>query len=277
MKILPTKLDVQSVPVNAEDSIRLHITEPESEDAWITLLCLHGWTLDYHSFSSQCDLASEGIRVARFDRRGFGASGLTPEFEREVEDVLALIDHLTGPVALYGVSQGARLGLRCATAGHDRLVGLVTQGGHVDGLVVEETDGEAIPFHRYADWFRAGDISAFQHHWLKHPLNAYDVENLSLKKRVALIAAYDGQDLLLPGALPHTLDIREALAHCGVPILAIIGEWETLSRKSHAKQLARMAEASIITINGGGHLCNVSQPEAVNLAILRWLKSLGND
>ena len=52
--------------------------------------------------------------VATFDRRGFGASPLEPDFARELDDLSKVTRALPGRVIVYGVSQGARLALRAA-------------------------------------------------------------------------------------------------------------------------------------------------------------------
>ncbi|WP_016698172.1 alpha/beta fold hydrolase [Actinoalloteichus spitiensis] len=61
----------------------------------------------------------QAFRFVTYDRRGRGESGDTHPYavEREIEDIAALIDHLGGRAALFGVSSGAVLALRAAKAG----------------------------------------------------------------------------------------------------------------------------------------------------------------
>lgn len=66
-------------------------------------------------------LLAENFTVINYDRRGRGASGdaRTVSVEREIEDIAALIEHVGGPVSLFGSSSGAVLTLRAAAAGLD--------------------------------------------------------------------------------------------------------------------------------------------------------------
>jgi pimeloyl-ACP methyl ester carboxylesterase len=63
-------------------------------------------------------LLEQHFTVYRYDRRGRGDSGNTMPYavEREIEDIEALIDAAGGSAYLYGVSSGAVLAARAATA-----------------------------------------------------------------------------------------------------------------------------------------------------------------
>jgi pimeloyl-ACP methyl ester carboxylesterase len=61
--------------------------------------------------------------VVVYDRRGRGESTDTPPYavEREIEDIEALIDAVTPPAHLYGLSSGAVLAVKAAAALRDRI------------------------------------------------------------------------------------------------------------------------------------------------------------
>ncbi|MEU0789319.1 alpha/beta hydrolase [Amycolatopsis sp. NPDC005961] len=63
-------------------------------------------------------LAADFTTIA-YDRRGRGDSGDAPEyaFEREIEDIAALIAHAGGSASVFGHSSGAVLALEAAAAG----------------------------------------------------------------------------------------------------------------------------------------------------------------
>jgi len=65
------------------------------------------------------EIARRGFRVATFDRRSRGDSGDTSPYspEREVEDLVAVIDHLGGRASVIGHSSGAILALVAASLG----------------------------------------------------------------------------------------------------------------------------------------------------------------
>jgi len=259
---------VINVPVRG-GSLEVVIDHPETPNAGeITLLCVHGWALDHHSFAPQSSLVTESMAVARFDRRGFGESSLAPDFEAELDDVARILEYIPGPVVLYGVSQGARLVLRTlALITPANVVGVVVQGGHLDGYSVEQTRAETIPFDLYQSWIAAGDINRMREHWIRHPLVAAGNEDMSLAARRALVSGYRGADLMTEGALPESRDILDLLAQLQVPALVITGTEETPSRKAHGDAIADLLRGDVATIDGGGHLCNLSHPNAVNAVL----------
>jgi len=265
----------QLVPVELQGSRRdLYVTQPTSFSTRLTLICLHGWTLDYRSFSAQRTLANHGVRLVRFDRRGFGGSKVAPDFQCELQDLDALISLCDTPVILYGVSQGARLALRYAVLGGYPLAGLILQGGHVDGLVVDDTPHEAIPFETYRQWLKQGEIDRFRQHWSQHPLVNAGMDKKTSKDVLSLIERYDGADLLTRGALPTAIDIRADLALLSLPILTVVGSLEVASRKLHAQAIQSLTGAHALNIAGGGHLCHVSHAQQVNEGIKAWLDGL---
>jgi pimeloyl-ACP methyl ester carboxylesterase len=71
------------------------------------------------AFDDLVPLVSPDFTVCRFDRRGRGESGDTPPYvpEREVEDLVALVDAQGGQAFLYGYSSGALLALHAAARG----------------------------------------------------------------------------------------------------------------------------------------------------------------
>ena len=238
------------------------------------LLCLHGWTLDKQSFAAQREILEHKIILASFDRRGFGDNRLPPDFALEIADLRAVISAIGRPVVLYGVSQGARLALRFALEGSEGVLGLVLQGGHVDGLQVTEAAGEAIPFDRYRQWLAAGELQLFRTDWLAHPLMRRGCESVAPEVMAKLVEAYRGADLLTENALPKPMDMADDLQALDLPVLVLTGEHEVSSRCQHANVLAALPNAQSVVIDGGGHLCNLSHPEAVNSAIVTWLTNL---
>lgn len=265
-------------PVDLGDAKRdLFVTQSQSIPAQVTVICVHGWTLDHRSFVAQRALADRGVRLVRYDRRGFGHSALAPNFQRELDDLDFLVSHFDTPVVLYGVSQGARLALRYAVLGKQPLAGLILQGGHVDGLAVDESPGEAIPFDTYRSWLAQGDLARFRQHWMQHPLVCKGMGTLTSQEILSLIDTYRGADLLIDDALPVSMDLRPEIDGLTLPILTVVGSLETASRKAHARAIQSLTGAEELTVPGGGHLCNVSHSQQVNDGISAWCDVLNVD
>ncbi len=245
----------------------------------INLLCLHGWTLDHRSFESQLALVSPQLQLVRFDRRGFGSNPLPPCFQTELADLQAIMASLSGPVVLWGVSQGARLALRYWVAANTTEEGVmakpaavISQGGHVDGLAIDDPDDDAIPFDRYSQLLAQGDKEAFARAWGQHPLVVGGATASQRAEMARLIDGYTGADLLTEGALPIPMDVRSALPNLQAPLLVVTGSQETASRQQHGAYLSnQVPHGQSITIDGGGHLCNITHHDAVNTQVRRWL------
>jgi pimeloyl-ACP methyl ester carboxylesterase len=72
-----------------------------------------------HSAGALAQLLAEGFAVHTYDRRGRGDSGDTPPYavEREIEDLVAVIEAAGGSAYAFGHSSGGSLALEAASAG----------------------------------------------------------------------------------------------------------------------------------------------------------------
>jgi pimeloyl-ACP methyl ester carboxylesterase len=189
-------------------------------------------------------LAPDATAVA-YDRRGRGDSvdnsgssaGGSSNIEREIEDLMALIDRLGGSAALFGHSSGANLALEAAMGGAsvtkvvayepafvvdetrprpsadigDRLRALLALGQRDDAVALFMSESVGVPAEM-VEGMRAGDSWAFLVR-LAHTL-PYDV-------------AVCGPGLVIP---------RDRLAKIDVPVLAINGSesWPWIAASTHA-------------------------------------------
>jgi pimeloyl-ACP methyl ester carboxylesterase len=73
------------------------------------LLLVHGTTADHTRWEPMLPLLEPHVTVQAMDRRGRGGSGDAPDFalEREVEDVVAVVEAIGRRVDVFGHSQGA--------------------------------------------------------------------------------------------------------------------------------------------------------------------------
>lgn len=254
--------------VSVDDGVIDVTVYGDSVEPSVTILCLHGWTLDQRSFEFQRHLASPPFCLATFDRRGFGASPLEPNFTREIEDLQYISRALPGHVILYGVSQGARLALRATALGRVAPAGLILQGGHLDGFTSEEQPAEVIPFDDYRISLASGDIDAFTESWCRHPLVSAGFDETT--EPMSYVSQYRGLDLLASDALPVPMDLREQIGALKIPVMTIVGALETPSRKAHAAAIEELTGAQRLSVDGGGHLCHLSHPERVNPYLQAW-------
>ena len=112
-----------------------------------TVLLLHGGLSD-------SDALLDGIgavlarhrRVAAFDRRGHGRTADTPDafhYESMVDETIAVIDHIGGPVHVVGWSDGGIVGLLLALRRPDLVGRLVAIGANYHWNV--DPDHDAAP------------------------------------------------------------------------------------------------------------------------------------
>lgn len=255
----------KKVPLD-DGVLSVSIWEPDSPI--LTLVCVHGWTLDRHSFSGQQALVPQGVRLVAFDRRGFGSNKLPPGLDRELADLDQLLVHFPSPVYAFGVSQGARLLLRYAAQTPVTLAGLFLQGGLVDGLPAEINE---IPYARYASLLRQGNQSAFSKEWLAHPLMRSGVPAEQLSSVAQLIGGYEGRDLFAAPANAISDDLTGVLpavfASSGLPLWVIEAAHESEARRAHARFLIEKCGARAVPMPGG-HLCHFTHAEEMNARLL---------
>lgn len=232
------------------------------------LLLVHGWTLDRRIWEAQAEALAGRFRVIAFDRRGFGQSSAPPDLAREPDDIAAIADFLgLERFALIGMSQGARIALAFAIRHPRRVSALVLQGAPLSGLPDAE---EALPLDAMAALAADGQLDAMRRLWRTHALMR--VEGVQVNARLDAIAAdYAARDLIAPGGpLPVTV---EDLAHVHAPVLAITGAQEPASRRRAADILAEATGGARLDIPGGSHLCNLSEAEAYNAALVGFLET----
>lgn len=104
------------------DGTALHVRE--NGEGPVTVLLVHGWTLDHTSWDAVVPYLS-GVRVIRYDHRGHGGSAPAPTGTATVaqaaDDLAELIaDRVPGPIVLVGHSMGGMAAMALAER-HPRL------------------------------------------------------------------------------------------------------------------------------------------------------------
>ena len=112
-----------------------------------TVLLLHGGLSNSDAMlDSIGGLLDEHRRVAAFDRRGHGRTADTPEafhYESMVDETIAFIDHIGGPVHIVGWSDGGIIGLLLALRRPELIGRLVAIGANYHWDVLPDLSGPA--------------------------------------------------------------------------------------------------------------------------------------
>ncbi|UUL83681.1 alpha/beta fold hydrolase [Sphingomonas qomolangmaensis] len=236
--------------------------------AGITLVLLHGWTLDHRCWLPQLPLAGQA-RLVLPDRRGCGRSTAPSRLAEEWRD----IDRLAGRerFVLVGLSQGASVALDYARRRPDRLRALVLVGAPLAALTPREDEDEALPHAQYAALVRDGAIAAMRRGWADHVLLRRTPRAAPLVE--AMLGDYDGRDLLAPPA-PIAI-AADDIAALPMPVLAIVGSDDTAWRRRVADFIAATApQGEVRRIAGAGHLCNLDNPARFNAVLADFLAPL---
>lgn len=98
----------------------------EKTGAGPALLIIGGALADHHNYTSLAISLADQFEVFNYDRRGRGQSADTTPYavDREVEDVLTIIESIGRPVIVYGHSSGSALAIHVAAVG-DKITKLI--------------------------------------------------------------------------------------------------------------------------------------------------------
>jgi pimeloyl-[acyl-carrier protein] methyl ester esterase len=169
------------------------------------------------------------------------------------------------------MSQGGRIALRYAVAHKHRLRSLILQSAGVDGLDVDESKDERIPFVEYADLARTGRLDEVRRRWREHPMMQLDAGCETEARLLGRIFAdYTGADLVDfdKDRNRFSVDILEAVGTLNIPALLLTGARETAARKRHADEIqSRISACESLVLEDSGHLANLTEPARYNLAV----------
>ena len=293
--------------VRTPDGAQLHATVDGSDDAPVTLVLAHGWTLSQAAWDDVADLlaptiARDELRLVRYDQRGHGrstwGSPTHPDAEISIDqlghDLADVIDQLapTGPVVLGGHSMGG-MTIMCLAAARPELF-----GDRVRGVALVSTSAGDLasdprsPGGRMAK-LKPGMLSVLlggarilerMRRFLppEHPRHQKMVRGL-------LYGADATDEMVLTGAqIMHASTIRSFLAFlpalgehdkreelralAQVPVEILVGDSDQLTPKRHSRQLAEaLPDATLEIVERTGHMLTQERPRLVTDAIERLL------
>jgi pimeloyl-ACP methyl ester carboxylesterase len=299
--------------VRTPDGAQLHAVVDGSEDAPVTLVLAHGWTLAQAAWDDVADLlapriADGELRLIRYDQRGHGRSTWPspthPDAEISIDqlgaDLASLLDQLvpTGPVVLGGHSMGG-MTIMCLAAARPELF-----GDRVRGVALVSTSaGDLTSDPRSA----AGRMAALKPGVLNAALaGAVLVEKLRTllppshprHRRMVreLLYGADATDaMVLAGAeIMHASTVRAFVAFMPaldahdkrenlsaltrVPVEIFVGDEDKLTPPRHSRQLAdALPDAQLHQVERTGHMLPQERPQLLVDALLRLLEAAVDD
>ena len=288
--------------VYADDGVPLHVEIDGEDDAGVTVVFVHGFTLSLDCWHFQRrDLDDVGRRVF-YDQRSHGASGRSRREHATIDqlgqDLYAVLHAVAprGPIVLVGHSMGGMTLLALADQ-HPELFGPLAAGGRVVGVALVGTAAGAfaetifgIPgvvgrairpiapgviraadrrAHLLESGRRAGSDVAFL---LTRKLSyGGDVPPslVAFMERMVASTPVEVMTEFFDTFLRH--DKLEALkVLTDVPTLILCGDEDKLTpvRNSHVMAEA-LPDAELVVVPGAGHMVMLERPSVVNDAVRR--------
>jgi pimeloyl-ACP methyl ester carboxylesterase len=298
----------RTAAVPTSDGAVLHARIDGPDDAPVTLVLAHGWTLAQAAWDDVADLlaprvAAGELRLIRYDQPGHGRS-TWPDGEISVDqlgtDLGELLDHLapTGPVVLGGHSMGG-MTIMCLAAARPDLFGDRVRGvALVSTSAGDLTSDPRSPGGRMAR-LKPGMLSVMLGGAAlvervrrllppDHPRHQKMVRGL-------LYGADATDEMVLAGArIMHATTVRafisflpaldehdkreELAALTRVPVEILVGDSDQLTPKRHSRQLAEaLPEAELHLVERTGHMLTQERPRLVVEAIGRLLTTATDD
>jgi 3-oxoadipate enol-lactonase len=235
----------------------------------------HGYLMDSSMFDPQVAALAPEYRVSTWDERGFGGTRATGPFSYwdSAGDVIGLLDYLgIEQAVLGGMSQGGFLSLRAALMAPARVRALVL----IDSQAGLENPDVAPAYEQ------------MEQTWLEHgPAPVQDVVAtiilgppdgpVDYQPWFAKWAAADREELRLAfRCLMDRDDITGRLGEINCPALILHGTADAAIPIERAEIVrdGLAGPVTLVSVEGGSHAANLSHPDQVNVAMLKFLRSL---
>lgn len=238
------------------------------------LVVVHGTGADHSTWIRIAPILAQRLTLHLMDRRGRGASGDGTQYslEREVEDVIAVLDSIGGPAHLYGHSFGGACALEAALRTRVRSVTLYEGGlkreemrffgqervaqlqGPIDAGRPEET---LIDFMQHEAGLNASELEALR-------------ASPSWPGRVAAANTIP-RELRALDAYGTDFDRVRGL---GVPLLCLVGGASIPRRREGFTAAARSVNAAIVELPAQGHAAHLTAPQLLADTIADFVSSV---
>ena len=235
-----------------------------------TVLLLHGGLSNSDALlDSVGGPLGERRRVAAFDRRGHGRTADTPEafhYESMVDETIAVIEHIGGPVHIVGWSDGGIVGLLLALRRPELVRRLVAIGTNYHWNVLPDLPGAAAAAEGAVDEPPAAE--AEDSGIVALMAASYAERSPDGPDHFAVVAA---KGFHLFGIEPElTID---DLAKVSVPVLVMAGDDDLVPLSHTAAFFAGLPEAQLAIVPGASHALPMEHPHEVVGLIERFLGS----
>ena len=273
VKIALEGLRSQQMPLHKINGQWIHYEDTGGN--LVPVVLAHGLLMDGEMFNPQIDARDPGRRIITWDARCHGQTETTGDpftYWDLADDLRGLLDHLGIERAVIGgANQGGSVALRFALKHPERVSALILLGTQAGA----EDPEKVATFQAMLDVWEAEGLTD----QLAETIAALILGN-GFPGRDVWIAKWRQipRSLLRPAfkALVGRDDIHDRLGEITAPTLVVHGTADAAINIELAQRLSsELANCrSLITIEGGGHACNLTHPKLVNLAVQQFLFEL---
>lgn len=231
------------------------------------IVLLTGSNLDRRMWDREAEWMSRSHTVVRYDLRAHGESDTATAPFSHLADLVAVLDALKiARATLIGLSAGSTIALDAALDVPDRVDRLVLIGPAPSGFVPKQPP----PFtNDLIAAFKTGDYRKVSEVLLATPVFAAPPESQALVRQMVTgnerLWTVDRKLMLPPKSAMDRLEAVKA------PTLVMIGEHDTLQDEPARLLAARIRGARLVRVPGGGHLLNLTSPDAFDAAIAAFI------
>jgi pimeloyl-ACP methyl ester carboxylesterase len=251
----------------------------DDEGSGEPLVLVHGHPFDRSMWRPQIEhFSRSGWRVIAPDLRGYGESTLVPAkttLETFARDIAALLDHLgIDGVVLGGISMGGQIVMEFHRLFPERIRALVLADTSPQA---ETEDGKRLR-NDTADRLLREGMGPFAEEVLPKMIAPANIEALpAVAEHVRAMmrrSSPEGAAAALRGRAERP-DYVEMLRRIAVPTLVVVGRDDEFTSVGDARRMQeRIPDATLVVVDGAGHLPNLERPTEFNSALERLLTAV---
>ena len=250
----------------------------------LTVICLHcsgsssrQWTGLAAALAPEHPTIAPDL-IGYGDAPGIAEAGAT--LDAEAARITAIVDGTGGPVCLVGHSYGGAVATRVALRRRDSVVGLALYEPVLFSLVTRGTDDDPAAREIVAtglaiqDDVRSGRVERAARHFVDYWSGDGVWQTMDPRRRQAICARMPKVACEFAALFDDAVPLS-AYTRLTMPVLWLEGETTRLPPQAVAgRLLPALADARHVRVAGAGHMGPLTQPEAVNGEIRRFVLGL---